>query len=92
MWCEQYPEFKEAAEIGAEAALVFWERIVRKGYMEDKDAPEKINFKIVSFYLKNRFPADWMNEKFFKLPDAAPKGPSLDDFYIETSDGKKHYY
>jgi hypothetical protein len=54
-WKDQYPEFRDACEIGTELALMWWENVIRSGYTESKHA-DKVNMKVVSFFLRNRFP------------------------------------
>jgi hypothetical protein len=90
-WKDQYPEFRDACEIGTELALMWWENVIRSGYTESKHA-EKVNMKVVSFFLRNRFPSEWMNEKFFKLAQPKEYCSHETEHYIETSDGMRYPY
>jgi hypothetical protein len=90
-WRDQYPEFADAYEIGTELALSWWENVIRGGYIESRES-DKVNMKVVTFFLRNRFPSEWMNEKFFKIIQPRESCSHDTEHYIETSDGKRYPY
>jgi hypothetical protein len=55
-WRDKHEDFRDASEIGTELALMWWENVIRSGYTESKDS-DKVNMKVVSFFLRNRFPS-----------------------------------
>ena len=70
-WCDHYPEFKEAKQIGEASALKFFETAIKSASTKQvidekvllkKFNPKDINIATMQWFIKNRFGKDY-NEK-----------------------------
>jgi hypothetical protein len=65
-WCESYPDFLHAKEIGTEKCRIFWEELGRD-HVVSRTIPgvesTALNTGVYVFNMKNRFPEEWKDKK-----------------------------
>ena len=69
LWCDKYPEFKYAKDVGTEASRKLWEKVLIK--------QAKKNVIATIFALKNKFPNEWRDRRELDVQKEETAAPQL---------------